>query len=73
MNGITVMLRTKYSKYKSLQAIVEKLSDNTHVQRATKLERILQDTGTTLECDDPLKARESIQWDVPELWLCTAL
>jgi len=28
MNVITVMLRTKYSKYKSLQAIVEKLSDN---------------------------------------------
>jgi len=28
MNVITVMLRTKYSKYKSLQAIVEKLSDS---------------------------------------------
>lgn len=42
MNGITVMLRTKYKSF--LQAIVEKISDNTHVQRTTKLKRILQDT-----------------------------
>lgn len=42
MNGITVMLRTKYKSF--LQAIVEKLLDNTHVQRTTKLKRILQDT-----------------------------
>ncbi|KAH9312417.1 hypothetical protein KI387_027452 [Taxus chinensis] len=42
LNGITVMLRTKYKTF--LQAIVEKLADNTRVQRTTKLKRILQDT-----------------------------
>ncbi|XP_057834399.1 uncharacterized protein LOC131044935 isoform X2 [Cryptomeria japonica] len=42
LNGITVMLRTKYKTF--LQAIVERLADNTHVQRTTKLKRILQDT-----------------------------
>eukprot|EP01018_Ginkgo_biloba_P025795 Gb_04081 [translate_table: standard] len=42
LNGITVMLRAKYKSF--LQAIVEKLADNTQVQRTTKLMRILQDT-----------------------------
>ncbi|KAL3699757.1 hypothetical protein R1sor_017779 [Riccia sorocarpa] len=42
LNEVTIELRAKYKNY--LHAIVEKLSDNTRLQRATKLKKILQDT-----------------------------
>eukprot|EP01018_Ginkgo_biloba_P005667 Gb_02174 [translate_table: standard] len=42
LSEITVMLRAKFKNF--LQAIVEKLADNTRVQRATKLKKIIQDT-----------------------------
>ncbi|BBM98900.1 hypothetical protein MPTK1_1g17040 [Marchantia polymorpha subsp. ruderalis] len=42
LNEVTIELRAKYKNY--LHAIVEKLADNTRLQRATKLKKILQDT-----------------------------
>ncbi|GMI69179.1 RESPONSIVENESS TO ABA SALT AND DROUGHT 1 [Hibiscus trionum] len=41
MNGITVMLRTKYKNY--MQATVEKLVNNTQANRSTRLKRILEE------------------------------
>lgn len=41
MNGITVMLRTKYKNY--LQATVEKLVSNMQANRNTRLKRILEE------------------------------
>ncbi|KAJ8748210.1 hypothetical protein K2173_000618 [Erythroxylum novogranatense] len=41
MNGITVLLRTKYKNY--LQAIVEKLVSNMQANRNTRLKRILEE------------------------------
>ncbi|KAL2652043.1 hypothetical protein R1flu_020171 [Riccia fluitans] len=42
LNEVTIELRAKYKNY--LHAIVEKLADNTRLQRSTKLKKILQDT-----------------------------
>ncbi|KAL8152252.1 hypothetical protein V2J09_010012 [Rumex salicifolius] len=42
MNGITVLLRTKYKNY--MQAIVTKLYSNMQASRCTQLKRILEET-----------------------------
>ncbi|KAH9321638.1 hypothetical protein KI387_016277, partial [Taxus chinensis] len=42
MSEITVMLRSKFKIFS--QAIIEKLDDNTRVQRETKIKKIIQDT-----------------------------
>ncbi|OVA01803.1 hypothetical protein BVC80_9075g46 [Macleaya cordata] len=45
LSEITVMLRTKFRNY--LQAVVEKLAENTRMQSATKLKKIIQDSKET--------------------------
>ncbi|KAL6997388.1 hypothetical protein U1Q18_007515 [Sarracenia purpurea var. burkii] len=42
LSEVTVMLRTKFRNY--LQAVVEKLAENTRLQNATKLKKVLQDS-----------------------------
>ncbi|GAB2301627.1 hypothetical protein Dimus_035657 [Dionaea muscipula] len=42
LSEVTVMLRTKFRNY--VQAMVEKLVENTRLQNATKLKKILQDS-----------------------------
>uniref|UniRef100_A0A5B6Z999 Pesticidal crystal cry8Ba protein n=1 Tax=Davidia involucrata TaxID=16924 RepID=A0A5B6Z999_DAVIN len=42
LSEVTVMLRTKFRIY--LQAVVEKLAENTRAQSATKLKKIIQNT-----------------------------
>ncbi|XP_059642033.1 uncharacterized protein LOC132283986 [Cornus florida] len=42
LSEVIVMLRTKFRNY--LQAIMEKLAENTRVQSGTKLKKIIQDT-----------------------------
>ncbi|CAI0447970.1 unnamed protein product [Linum tenue] len=42
LSEVTVMLRSKFRSY--LQAVVEKLAENTKLQNATKLKKILQDS-----------------------------
>ncbi|XWS75937.1 hypothetical protein CRYUN_Cryun01aG0134500 [Craigia yunnanensis] len=56
MNGITVMLRTKYKNY--LQATVEKLVNNTQVNRNSRLKRILEEIK---EEDGEAEIRERMQ------------
>ncbi|XP_022758871.1 uncharacterized protein LOC111305517 [Durio zibethinus] len=56
MNGITVMLRTKYKNY--LQATVEKLVNNTQANRNTRLKRILEEIK---EEDGEAEIREKMQ------------
>ncbi|XP_043698706.1 uncharacterized protein LOC122649572 isoform X2 [Telopea speciosissima] len=56
MNGITVMLRTKYKNY--MQATVEKLILNTQANRSTRLKRILEETK---EEDGEADVRERMQ------------
>ncbi|KAF9620736.1 hypothetical protein IFM89_014257 [Coptis chinensis] len=46
LSEITVMLRAKFRNY--LQAVVEKLAENTKVQSATKLKKILQESKETV-------------------------
>ncbi|OUZ99781.1 hypothetical protein BVC80_9065g56 [Macleaya cordata] len=46
LSEITVMLRAKFRNY--LQAIVEKLAENTKVQNATKIKKIIQDSKETV-------------------------
>lgn len=56
LNGITVMLRTKYKNY--MQATVEKLVSNTQASRSTRLKRILEETK---EADGEVEIRERMQ------------
>ncbi|KAI4388701.1 hypothetical protein MLD38_001006 [Melastoma candidum] len=50
LTEVTVMLRTKFRNY--LQAVVEKLAENSKMQPSTKLKKILQDSkGTVIESD----------------------
>ncbi|XP_042490199.1 uncharacterized protein LOC122070153 isoform X3 [Macadamia integrifolia] len=56
MNGITVMLRTKYKNY--MQATVEKLILNAQANRSTRLKRILEETK---EADGEAEVRERMQ------------
>ncbi|GAB4844919.1 hypothetical protein Ancab_038311 [Ancistrocladus abbreviatus] len=42
LSEVTVMLRTKFRNY--MQAVVEKLAENTRLQNATKLKKILQES-----------------------------
>ncbi|KAJ4980949.1 hypothetical protein NE237_031786 [Protea cynaroides] len=56
LNGITVMLRTKYKNY--MQATVEKLIINTQANRSTRLKRILEETK---EADGEAEVRERMQ------------
>ncbi|CAK9148987.1 unnamed protein product [Ilex paraguariensis] len=42
LSEVTVMLRSKFRNY--LQAVVEKLAENTRLQSSTKLKKILQDS-----------------------------
>ncbi|KAB2040628.1 hypothetical protein ES319_D02G097300v1 [Gossypium barbadense] len=46
LSEVTVMLRTKFRGY--LQAVVEKLAENTKLQNSTKLKKILQDSKETM-------------------------
>ncbi|KAF5185958.1 pesticidal crystal cry8Ba protein [Thalictrum thalictroides] len=46
LSEITVMLRTKFRNY--LQAVVEKLAENSRLQGATKLKKIIQDSKETV-------------------------
>ncbi|KAJ7958937.1 Pesticidal crystal cry8Ba protein [Quillaja saponaria] len=46
LSEVTVMLRTKFRNY--LQAVVEKLTENTKLQNTTKLKKILQDSKETV-------------------------
>lgn len=46
LSEVTVMLRAKFRNY--LQAVVEKLVENTKLQNATKLKKILQDSKETV-------------------------
>ncbi|KAG5543870.1 hypothetical protein RHGRI_016584 [Rhododendron griersonianum] len=50
LSEVTVMLRTKFRNY--LQAVVEKLAENTRLQNATKLKKILQDSKETVVDSD---------------------
>ncbi|CAL5189488.1 unnamed protein product [Lathyrus oleraceus] len=54
LSEVTVMLRAKFRNY--LQAIVEKLVENTKLQNATKLKKILQESKETVVESD-LKGR----------------
>eukprot|EP00257_Ricinus_communis_P019201 XP_015578120.1 uncharacterized protein LOC8288297 isoform X1 [Ricinus communis] len=56
MNGITVLLRTKYKNY--LQATVEKLVNNMQTNRSTRLKRILEEIK---EEDGEAEVRERMQ------------
>ncbi|XP_058114690.1 uncharacterized protein LOC131257803 [Magnolia sinica] len=56
LNGVTVMLRTKYKNY--MQATVEKLVNNTQANRSTRLKRILEETE---EVDGEAEIRERMQ------------
>ncbi|KAK6940229.1 hypothetical protein RJ641_029760, partial [Dillenia turbinata] len=46
LSEVTVMLRTKFRNY--LQAVVEKLAENSKLQNTTKLKKILQDSKETV-------------------------
>ncbi|VVA16266.1 PREDICTED: ZEAMMB73_Zm00001d018133 [Prunus dulcis] len=46
LSEVTVMLRAKFKNY--LQAIVEKLAENTKLQSSTKMKKILQDSKETV-------------------------
>ncbi|XP_039069175.1 uncharacterized protein LOC120215602 [Hibiscus syriacus] len=46
LSEVTVMLRTKFRGY--LQAVVEKLAENTKLQESTKLKKILQDSKESM-------------------------
>nr|XP_043606485.1 uncharacterized protein LOC122578567 [Erigeron canadensis] len=46
LSEVTVMLRSKFRNY--LQAVVEKLVENTRLQNGTKLKKILQDSKESL-------------------------
>ncbi|KAF3796840.1 hypothetical protein EJ110_NYTH00677 [Nymphaea thermarum] len=56
LNGITVMLRTKYKNY--LQALVEKLVRNTEANRSIRLKKILEETK---EAEGEAEIRERMQ------------
>ncbi|GFY97660.1 hypothetical protein Acr_12g0002010 [Actinidia rufa] len=56
MNGITVLLRTKYKNY--MQATVVKLVNNMQANRNTRLKRILEETK---EADGEAEVRERMQ------------
>ncbi|KAK4747499.1 hypothetical protein SAY87_014085 [Trapa incisa] len=50
LSEVAVMLRTKFRNY--LQAVVEKLAENTKLQATTKLKKVLQNSkGTVVESD----------------------
>ncbi|XP_025667604.1 uncharacterized protein [Arachis hypogaea] len=56
MNGITVLLRTKYKTY--LQAIIGNLVNNLQANRSTRLKKILEETK---EADGEAEVRERMQ------------
>ncbi|MED6106296.1 hypothetical protein PIB30_003706 [Stylosanthes scabra] len=56
MNGITVLLRTKYKTY--LQAIIGNLVNNLQGNRSTRLKKILEETR---EADGEAQVRERMQ------------
>ncbi|PIA58301.1 hypothetical protein AQUCO_00500317v1 [Aquilegia coerulea] len=56
LNGVTVLLRTKYKNY--MQATVEKLVSNMQGNRTTRLKRILEETK---EADGEAEIRERMQ------------
>ncbi|PSS16057.1 Epidermin biosynthesis protein like [Actinidia chinensis var. chinensis] len=56
MNGITVLLRTKYKNY--MQATVVKLVNNMQANRNTRLKKILEETK---EADGEAEVRERMQ------------
>ncbi|KAK9156471.1 hypothetical protein Sjap_003951 [Stephania japonica] len=56
MNGVTVLLRTKYKNY--MQAIVEKFVSNMQSNRSARLKRILEETK---EADGEVEVRERMQ------------
>ncbi|CAN6479606.1 unnamed protein product [Victoria cruziana] len=56
LNGITVMLRTKYKNY--LQALVDKLMRNTEANRSIRLKKVLEETK---EAEGEAEIRERMQ------------
>ncbi|XP_057958948.1 uncharacterized protein LOC131151657 isoform X2 [Malania oleifera] len=46
LSEVTVMLRAKFRKYR--QAVVEKLAENTRIQNATTLKKIIKDSNVTV-------------------------
>ncbi|XP_070037538.1 uncharacterized protein [Nicotiana tomentosiformis] len=56
LNGVTVLLRTKYKNY--MQAIIIKLATNMQANRCTRLQRILEETK---EADGEAEIRERMQ------------
>ncbi|KAK4342191.1 hypothetical protein RND71_038007 [Anisodus tanguticus] len=56
LNGVTVLLRTKYKNY--MQAIIIKLANNMQSNRCTRLQRILEETKET---DGEAEIRERMQ------------
>ncbi|XP_057440849.1 uncharacterized protein LOC130732865 [Lotus japonicus] len=56
MNGITVLLRTKYKTY--LQAIIGNLVNNIQANRSTRLKKILEETTAA---DGEVEVRERMQ------------
>ncbi|XP_059282074.1 uncharacterized protein LOC132035924 isoform X2 [Lycium ferocissimum] len=56
LNGVTVLLRTKYKNY--MQAIIIKLAHNMQSNRCTRLQRILEETKET---DGEAEIRERMQ------------
>ncbi|XP_057470363.1 uncharacterized protein LOC130759232 [Actinidia eriantha] len=59
LSEVTVMLRTKFRNY--LQAVVEKLAENTRLQNATKLKKILQDSKETVVESDVRSRMQSLK------------
>ncbi|XP_057490269.1 uncharacterized protein LOC130776172 [Actinidia eriantha] len=59
LSEVTVMLRTKFRNY--LQAVVEKLAENTRLQTATKLKKILQDSKETVVESDVRSRMQSLK------------
>ncbi|KAG9137431.1 hypothetical protein Leryth_020632 [Lithospermum erythrorhizon] len=49
LSEVTVMLRSKFRNY--IQAVVDKLAENTKLQGSTKLKKILQDSKDNVESD----------------------
>ncbi|KAK6938085.1 hypothetical protein RJ641_031593 [Dillenia turbinata] len=60
LSEVTVMLRTKFRNY--LQALVEKLAENSKLQNTTKLKKILQDSKETVVESD-VRARMQLLID----------
>ncbi|XP_047315577.1 uncharacterized protein LOC124919388 [Impatiens glandulifera] len=55
LNEVKVMLRTKFKNY--VQALVEKLVENTRVQNTTKLKKLIQDSSKEAVTESDMRIR----------------